>query len=767
MKCINELNHYNTILESIGDGVISINVKGKVLSFNKAAEKIIGRSREGVIGQDINTIFKIKEKNTNTLYKDFYKKAIMMNKKIGLKKNTVLIKENQEEIYISASISPVKDGNTIKGVIIVFREITKIVQAEQLLVDEYENFKNIFYNYPVGNILVDSNLTVKKINNKALKIFNIKRTEVINKKIGAGINCIFNDGNCGINDKCFGCELNKSMKEIFSSNSNVRGKVFKHSLVVDSRNYNIWIKYHIMPINLNRGQYYILNIEDITEQKMVEEELKKARDLAEEANKAKSQFLANMSHEIRTPLNGLLGMVDLTLKSDLNKKQKTNLEIAKSCSHSLMKVINDVLDLSKIEAGKIVLEYININLTELMNNTIAIHKTKAEEKGLKLSYKIDDNVEKNLVGDPYRLQQILNNIIANAIKFTDEGRVDLLVRQLKKDEKQIKLEFSVKDTGIGISKKDKDKLFKSFSQVDGSITRKYGGTGLGLVISKRLIELMNGKIKMKSEINKGTTFSFTVLFDRKKQKALNDKKEDIKDINVNYNILVIEDDVINQKVIRMLLEEHNCKIDIANNGLEALDILLKNKYDVILMDVQMPELDGIETTKIIRKREKDEYTPIIALTAQVMTSDRDRCIQAGMDDYIAKPVVVNELLFKINSVIKKTNKQFDYNLIKDYNKNNDTDNKTQTEQLQNKIYEIVEVMYFLLSKKDFEKAEIKTEKLKKWANSIGDSDIKRLAFKIQLALRRNDYEEGYSLCKKVKEIIKGRGIINENLNSRR
>lgn len=368
----------------------------------------------------------------------------------------------------------------------------------------------------------------------------------------------------------------------------------------------------------------------------------------------KVQFLANMSHEVRTPMNAIIGFTDLLNDAELNDEQRSFLGAIKTSSENLLVIINDILDFSKISSGKLRLEFVTVDINSLISDAIYSFLFQAKSKNISLNYEIDSKISSLLLGDPVRLQQILNNLLSNAVKFTESGRVDLYCRVLKDSNESQSLEFKVSDTGIGIEEDKLDFIFENFSQENESVTRRFGGTGLGLAISKQLVELFHGELLVESEKGKGTIF--TVIIELNKSSAIISKTIDIQ-VNEQHSfegssILIVEDNEFNQLLVKSILADKNVKISCVSNGLEALEILNNQKFDIILMDIQMPVMDGIETTQKIRKELKLDV-PIIALTANALKDDQKKYLNAGMDSYISKPFDQQELLRVISKFERK------------------------------------------------------------------------------------------------------------------
>lgn len=384
-----------------------------------------------------------------------------------------------------------------------------------------------------------------------------------------------------------------------------------------------------------------------------------ARGIAEDAVKAKQQFLSNMSHEIRTPMNAIIGFTKVVLKTDLTEKQKEYLTAIKVSGDALIVLINDILDLAKVDAGKMTFEKTPFKLALSISAMLHLFETKIQEKNLTLIKEYDKRIPEVMVGDPVRLHQVILNLISNAVKFTSNGGITVNVALLTEDDEKAVIEFSVTDTGIGIAADKLENIFENFQQATSGTSRLYGGTGLGLAIVKKLVESQDGGIHVKSTLNVGSTFSFTLPFEKTSGNAsletvIVETDPAIKDVN----ILVVEDIALNQLLMKTLLNDFGFTCDIADNGKLALDLLKVNRYDLILMDLQMPLINGFEATEHIRNKMKSKI-PIIALTADVTTVDLAKCRDVGMNDYLAKPVDERLLYTKIVGFLKKPSKNSD------------------------------------------------------------------------------------------------------------
>lgn len=522
-----------------------------------------------------------------------------------------------------------------KGDVIVLDSKTNYNFSESMYMKIYESL-------PCGVILLDENDKIIELNSKALNIFHDLDLEYYLQRI-----------------------MDKVSQNLLKSDENDVEKKCEYEIITED-----YTKYLEVTVNYIKDieiAKKIIFIQDVTNYKLSINKLKDEKKVIESNSINEGIFLANISHEIRTSINGIIGMTDLTIMTDLTLEQKENLKLVKSSALKLLDIVNSILDFSKINSGKMKVESVEFNFKELYNEIVRISTMKALDNKLEFKSKIDDAIPEILIGDPIKLKQILDNLIDNAIKFTKYGTVSLIIEKGETIDKKVNLKFYVKDTGIGIDKKDIGKLFTNFSQIENkSYTKKPTGTGLGLCICKGLVELMNGKIEVKSRKDVGTLFSFN-LFLQKCGKStiinIDYRKDKVKRINKKLNILIVEDDKASQIVMYNLFKKYGHICDIANNGQEALNVLKTKQYDLILMDIQMPIMDGVQATQFIRKSEEgnNKHIPIIALTAYALKGDKEHFLGLGMDEYISKPFNVEELLQTVYKIVKKD--ESDLNIV--------------------------------------------------------------------------------------------------------
>ncbi|UFH46074.1 response regulator [Flavobacterium galactosidilyticum] len=447
-----------------------------------------------------------------------------------------------------------------------------------------------------------------------------------------------------------------NLKSVMATNAETQ---FHHSITSKKGNVK-YINQYIKCLNDEKNKPYKIlgTIQDISEQKITELELIRAKELAEKAVVIKEQFLANMSHEIRTPMNGIIGFARILESTNLDDNQKQSVEAIKKAGQNLMYIINDILDFSKIEADKMTLEEVDFSLSRTVNSVIELLFQNASEKKIKLLCDIDPKINDNLIGDPTKLIQILLNLVGNALKFTEKGFVELIVSEIEETETETLLKFVIVDTGIGIPTDKIDSVFESFNQASNETTRRYGGTGLGLTITKKLVELQGGKIKVESTVSEGSEFSFYLKYKKVQKGMLIDTHVNSSTIDSDFlkdiKILLVEDNELNQLLAVKVFEKWNKKIDIVDNGKLAIEKITNNTYDIILMDIQMPEMDGLELTSYIRENMGEKSViPIIALTAHATVDEEQKCLDSGMNDYLSKPYDFNVLLNKIYQNLNK------------------------------------------------------------------------------------------------------------------
>ena len=415
---------------------------------------------------------------------------------------------------------------------------------------------------------------------------------------------------------------------------------FHHEYPCHSPTEQRWFIMRISALREVGEGYFVISHVNITERKLAEER-------AEEGCRAKGAFLANMSHEIRTPMNAIIGMTAIALRHAIDPLQREQLQKVETASHHLLRLLNTILDLSKVEAGHLAIEHIGFSLTESLAQLKNLVSQKIEEKGLHFKIEVADWLcRQALLGDPMRLNQVLINLVGNAVKFTESGHVAIRIEVADDDQSEMLLRFEVNDTGIGISAEDQQRLFMAFEQADSSMTRKYGGTGLGLALSKRLVQLMGGDIGVVSEPGQGSTFWFTVRLAKGSPAATEpiaeigrSAEEQLMACHAGARILIVEDEPINALIAQDMLEQVSLDTDVASDGHEAIARALIGHYDLILMDMQLPVLNGLDATRAIRSDSINMQTPIVAMTANAFDDDKQACLNAGMNDHIAKPFV--------------------------------------------------------------------------------------------------------------------------------
>ncbi len=521
--------------------------------------------------------------------------------------------------------------------------ISELIDSREQLKLSEEKYKDIFH-YANEGIFILKNGKIIFNNPKTTEILNGKKENLANKNFmdfvhpefqGMLQNEHFEKLNLHTHDK-------RTAVKIICANEDIK-----------------WVE--INSVNINwEGEKALLNfISDISERKQAEEEIRNAKNLAEQASRTKSEFLANMSHEIRTPLNGIIGMTELVLMGQLDDEQKERIEAVKYSGESLLDIINDILDLSKIEARKLELDSVNFSLRGVIEKVLRPLASKTAMKNIELILDIGHHVHDTFIGDPVRLRQILFNLLGNAIKFTEEGEVKLEVKTRTSEKDFDVLRFSISDTGIGISKEKIKNLFKSFSQADSSTSRRFGGTGLGLAISKSLVEMMEGEISVDSTPGKGSTFSFSIKLEKSKSK-FQESDTEISPKLLSKNFLIADDNLTNRKILSGLLDNMKIKYSLAENGKAAYEKILReaqshDPFDIILLDFHMPVMDGLEMAMLMKKENKVTPPPdIVLLSSDDVSLQRKKISDYGISRYMIKPVFRNDLIKVLNELVSDT-----------------------------------------------------------------------------------------------------------------
>lgn len=643
-----EIN-YRTIVERATEIIYKINADGKFTFVNDVAQRITGYSKSELLKMSFLDLVRDDFKE---ILMAFYSQQIK-NKITSTYYEFPILTKVKKDVWIGQSLQYPQTENQSIELTALAIDISVRKNAELKLSLQEEKYRNIIANMNLGLLEVDNNDSILFANQSFRKLSGFTLHELLGQK-AANLFMV------------------KSKQSIINNKNDIRKKGVSDMYSVQVKNKKgqkrWWMISGAPQFNDKEEIVGSVGIHlDITEQKELEEELKKAKNKAEDSSKAKELFLATMSHEIRTPLNAIIGITDL-MKSDAKTRSKENIDILSFSSKNLMSLISDILDFAKIESGKITLLKNSINIGILLNGIYQTFKPACEEKNVSLVLNIDPSVPQIIIGDELRLSQVLYNLISNAVKFTPQGLIEILVFAEPITHDTIRLFFKVSDSGIGIDKNKIKTIFNAFEQADSNILRQFGGTGLGLSITKKLIELQKGNITAESVSKKGSTFSFNIdyTFDLSKQKStikLVNQSTPAKLISTDKLILLVEDNIINQQVVIAYFKQWGLKWEIANNGAEALEMLALKKYDLALVDIFMPIMDGFTTIKHIKKNPALANLPIIALTASAETSLMDNAIALGANYCLTKPFKADLLIDSITNLLSSENNINHTNLL--------------------------------------------------------------------------------------------------------
>jgi len=614
--------------EKTPSGSLIRDAEGKVIWMNEALERILGYTLKEMKGKPFGTMLLGEGTNMHVYHEAVDAAKVYKTYEVELK----VYKKDRTPIWVFISNSPLlNEMGVVERQIGVFVDITERKKADEQL----KMLSLVASNTMSGVVINDSNGNVEWINNAFEKITGYNLKDVQGKHLGDTLRGELTDSS--IIERARDLSRNKQSFEVDLLAYRKDGQM-------------LWISVINSVIVNSEGEVdkYIEVIIDITSKKKVELELISAKEQALQLNRAKDMFISVMSHEIRTPLNAVIGMSHLLLDEDPLESQKENLSVLKFSAENLMRLINDVLDFTKIETGNVQLEKASVNLGELVQSVTNSLQYRANEKDIYIKQSVDPDIPQMVIADSARLIQILLNLVSNSVKFTEKGGVTIDLKVLEQNIDTVRIRFAVIDTGIGIAPDKQGTIFESFKQAELDTTRKYGGTGLGLAISKRLVELHDSRINVDSVLGQGSTFWFTITFKKADSQAINTSKMDM---GLDMNVLVVDDNQINRILVNKVLKKWGTTVDFAENGQEAVDKIAANQnYDVVLMDVHMPVMGGLEATEILRAKNETYFQqlPILALTASMLSNEVNQMIEAGMNDFILKPFEPKTLYDKLS-----------------------------------------------------------------------------------------------------------------------
>lgn len=616
-------------------------MNGRLIDISDSVSGVTGFTREEVVTKPVSLLYSNPD-DQKFLLKELLLRGKVEEYRIDLKsKNGSIVKT-----IMNSSVIHDGNGNPF-SILSILQDVTESDRAIESCRYSEDKFKAITQSTHDAIIMMDEKGLISFVNRTCTTMFGYTKEEMLN---------------ADLHELIAPPQYLSSFRHGFETfKTTGEGFVVGRTLEIEARRKNgskFPVELSISSAKMNDSWYSIGIIRDITERRRAERDIVEASEAAENASRTKSEFLANMSHEIRTPLNTVIGATSLLLETYLDDEQMKLVKMMHSSGESLLALINDILDISRIEAGKITLEEIPFNLNDLLKKICDTLSVRSNEKNLEMTYEIKPGVPDELLGDPNKLRQILVNLIGNAIKFTEKGSIRVSVEDMETTWNNLILKFSISDTGIGIPSAKLESIFNTFTQADASVTRKFGGTGLGLAISRKLVHLMQGEISVESTRGEGSTFSFTAKFDfTEKGEGKTAEIRDNTDITAkrieSLSILLVDDSSDNRFLINAFLKKESCSIVEADNGSIALELFPTQKWDVILMDMQMPVMDGAQATRRIREIEKEKgigHTPIVALTAHSINTEVKKCLDAGCDVHLAKPVSKADLLKVIKDI---------------------------------------------------------------------------------------------------------------------
>ena len=638
-KFVKTSKKMEAIIEAIPDMMFEIDLQGTIYNYHSPNNHLLLVPREQFIKRNI---FEILPKNAAEISFSALKEA---NEKGYSRGKQYSLELNKGKYWFELSLAPMKeDEKKEKHFIVLSRDITEQKIANEAMLKNKERYRGVLDNLEAGIVVHDASGIIIMCNSKSAELLGYSKAELMSENQET-LNWNF------LNEDYSEMKVEDyPISKILNSKKPIKN--FPVGIIEPKNQSIVWFLVNGFPMFDDNGeiQEVVTSFIDVTKQKMMNYEIQKAKELAETASKSKTDFLANMSHEIRTPLNGIIGFTSLLMDSNLEQNEREYMLTINESAITLMDIVNDILDFSKIEAGKLELKPEETNLFALTNQVVSLFKYQANQKQIDLVLDIDPNVPQFLFTDSLRLKQIIINLIGNAVKFTQKGKIKLEIKTiLPLEDHFVNLYFSVKDTGIGIHPKNLDKIFHSFEQEDNSTSRQFGGTGLGLTISNQLLALMNSSLELESTYGEGSNFYFNIRL--KKFEVQNQHLQETNEKSIRKNILgvkkilIVEDNAINMLLAKTLVKKiiPESIIFEASDGDEAIKQYQNQQPDIILMDIQMPNKNGFEATYEIRKLEQNSSTPIIALTAGIFVQEKEECIKSGMNDFITKPIIVSDL----------------------------------------------------------------------------------------------------------------------------